>query len=278
MGRGGPGLTIHVRFVTATVNTQTITRAKSIIADCIVFVDTLLKIRRAPVEYDNLYITLLDIDAPKVVRWADTPDPTNVNTGFTWGDMIYVYRHEEMCKVLIHELVHYWNFHLPSLPDKEQQARAVFRVSDLNFNEGYVDSLAVVLYTSLMSLKTGKQFKELWDQQYDHVMYQALCVSMNYLAVQQSHIGDEIKEKTNTMSYYVVKAALYSAKKSYWDLLTSGDVNYSLTGNIDATRQFYDILLYQITDTKSDFWKRLRQVHKQRGVCRDGDTMAMTRV
>lgn len=225
----------------------------------------------------KLTITLLDIDIPKRVRWTDIPTPENVNGGFTWGDQIYVYRREEMCKVLIHEMVHYWDFQLTGAADKEAEARRIFGVADLNFNEGYVDSLAVLLYTALMSADHNRDFNKTWKRQREHVMYQALCVSMNYLAIAQQKSSTQlatIQEKTNTMSYYVVKAAIYCAGTRYWATLDK--YQYNLGSSTAATRQFYDILLDQINNTKSAFWKRMKEVHASRGVCKDGDSMRMT--
>jgi len=257
-------VSLNVRYITDDANGAAF---KEMLVGSQCIINVLSSLKPCPRRY--LYMTLIDIDLPKKVRWADIPTSMNVNTGFTAGDTIYVYRREEMMKVIIHELVHFWEFKLHDYYNSELTDYFGVVSTPINFNEGYVDSIAMVLNVALVCAKRGLNFKITWRKEFQHVMNQAVCVSANQWACEHNY------EKTNTMSYYVVKAALYCAGSTYWSLLRR--YNYNLN-NMIGVNAFYNILKHELTTEDSRFWKSMKLAHAKRGLCISGDTMKMSSV
>ena len=170
----------------------------------------------------------------------------HVNSGVSDGEQVIVYRSEEMTKVLIHELVHFYgfdhHFEINSNINIEEPLNKLF-----NFNvncksiliyEAYTDTFAcllnIIIYT-IMSKET-KSIEYNIHKEREYILNQA----SNILA----HIGfgDNLKikktycETTNVMSYYVLKAILFSNIDKFISYLLAH--NYQL----EDTQEFIKII------------------------------------
>lgn len=268
-------LKVSLRFICTQNNDTNRKNIEKSIEDCRWIINVLTSFKPPPSR--ELFITLIDVDSPKRVQWADIPNAYNVNTGFYMigQNIIYVYRREEMIKTLIHEMVHYWIFELDETYNaNKNELRQYFGIYDLNFNESYVDSIAIFLNFAFYCIKNGIVAKEnierLWVDENEHMVKRALCISINYWEIFGARTPKLITEKTNAMSYYVIKAALFCDPEYTFFLL-----NHLISGK-DMTRIYYTIIKRQIMDTSSIFWGKLREVYLKQSLCKDGDSLTMS--
>jgi len=180
-----------------------------------------------------------------------------------------------MIKTLIHEMVHYWMFELDEIGNViKSDLRQYFGIYDLNFNESYVDSIAILLNFAFYCIKNGfftkEKIERLWVDENEHMIKRALCISINYWKIFGAKTPKSITEKTNAMSYYVIKSALFCDPEYTFFLL-----NHLISGE-DMTHIYYTILKRQIMDTSSVFWGKLREVYLKQSLCKDGDSLTMS--
>lgn len=222
-----------------------------------------------------LQLYLFDLDFPKVYQKGEIPSPKHVNTGVRYDNIVIVYRREEMGKVLIHELLHRFGFEMVFNKEHDKQIRQIkrfFSVEDIVLNEAYVDALAMVMNTSFYATMMKRPFESLWVKELKHIMKQAACLSAIY---QEEFKGRKIVEKTNGLSYYVIKAmilmgvGLTGVTRASW-IVHSGQ-------SFDKQKRTISSLLKHIIDgfkPCSEFWKYYRTLSKT--PCRHGSSLRMS--
>lgn len=143
--------------------------------------------------------------------------PYNVNSGVTsslnGNGVVIVYRHEEMIKVLTHELVHFFEMDQKHISSKDEQfLNEYFKIEckSININESFVDSLAclinIIMYTILSNPKDIKKaFKKNLMTEVKFIVNQGAKV-LKYLRFKE---GAKTCEKTHVTSYYVIKSLIY---------------------------------------------------------------------
>jgi hypothetical protein len=230
---------------------------------------------------NDINIVFVDVHIPKLMSMDNVPDPNNVNTGVTirfphsMTPRVIVYRREEIVKVLIHELLHAWWFQLAGCERQIKELQSYFNISTLNFNEAYVDSLAMMINCCICCRGDPSQFQMRWRLELDHVLEKATCVVMIYDNLFGRGRDLPIEEKTNTFSYYVVKCMLFMAGDKYWDLFAG----FEFAQGHDAeamTLRILNVIESQCQNT-SVFWTHLVQNYKRVGMaCKDGASMRMS--
>jgi len=145
----------------------------------------------------------------------------HVNSGVSDGEQVIVYRSEEMTKVLIHELVHFYGFdHHFEINANINIEHSLNKLFNFNANcksiliyEAYTDTFACLLNIMLYTILESKESKEYTKN---------LVKERKYILKQGSNILDHLGysknlktknaycETTNVMSYYVVKAILFA--------------------------------------------------------------------
>lgn len=147
----------------------------------------------------------------------------DVNSGVSDGEQVIVYRSEEMTKVLIHELVHFYGF------DNHSQINSNINIEDklnklFNFNancksilmyEAYTDTFAcllnIMLYTILKAkTKESKEYTKNLSKERKYILKQGSNI-LDHLGYSKTLKNKSAYcETTNVMSYYVVKAILFA--------------------------------------------------------------------
>ena len=217
-------------------------------------------------------IYLFDLQFPKLIERNVELDYKHVNTGVTYRDTIVVYRREEMGKVLIHELIHRFGFELDRQDTKHtKDIFQFFGINYINVNEAYVDYLAMLINVAIYVQGNQLEFKKQWHKEVTHVYQQSLCIARIYHDLYSDKPdGFLIKEKTNTISYFIIKAMLYAA----WGT----NINV-IRGEFDKTLMVYDAIISQFPIT-SVFWKKiqdlLRGSSKDLYSCRHGTSLRMS--
>lgn len=171
----------------------------------------------------TIHINLIDYERlKKMPEEGHVFTSFNVNSGVTMmysenvADVL-VYRREEMGKVLIHELIHAFNIDSkPRVQDNETALRERFCLDGFtNVNEAFTDSLAcllnVILYTIFESksldgfakrldVNLTKEVRFMTGQArriLEHSKFDKMC-------------STRIREETHAISYFVIKALLFS--------------------------------------------------------------------
>jgi hypothetical protein len=140
--------------------------------------------------------------------------PLNVNTGYTVGNNIVIYRKEELIKVLIHELTHYVGLDDIAVPeDIEKQIRDHFNVTNSVYlreaiTEFWACTMNIAYYTYL-DLKQHEKSKPIFKRRFvNHLIKETkFCEEQaRRVAHRIGYCEDkQHAEKTHVISYYIIK-------------------------------------------------------------------------
>lgn len=164
----------------------------------------------------------------KIPKNNSNVEKIHVNSGYTtyyFHDNkanILIYRNEEVCKVLIHELIHALRLDLDvELHNKEIDSLFCSK-SSIKINETYTDTLACILNTILYSLfsldnDNIKDFQDIlkinFREENNFIKCQAykLLLINKYIFDKNKIICEKMNdEETNAIAYYILKALLFS--------------------------------------------------------------------
>lgn len=187
---------------------------------------------------DRLDITLIGYDGEKKLpRHGKAVTPFHVNGGVTLSGAsdasIVVYRREEVIKVLTHEMIH--AFHLDAkFISREQESffNEYFNITckSVTLNESFTDALAITINTVLYGMLHGNM-KKCFAKEIDHMLKQAQTILVHYGYVREKGklvAKRPICEQTHTVSYYVLKAVVFSNLEEFLALLGENNMCISV--------------------------------------------------
>lgn len=145
-------------------------------------------------------------------------DPDNINSGATYpGHFIYIFRKEELVKVLFHELVHYLDLDMRNHQDKFKSlySKINLKATIVNPNEAYTEIIALLLMN-------------IWEYRYKGIdidinlyinkkltlelgwSYYQICKILNYFVCYKTYeelFSDncEFRQNSNVLSYFILK-------------------------------------------------------------------------
>lgn len=147
-------------------------------------------------------------------------EPRHINGGFTYttGDDIYLFRREELGKVMVHELLHHSIYHVdPWPPAVLRRMYVAFGIDSdgcdpamdrcptmLRPNEAVVEAYALLYHLALVSGGDPRMFAAMWKQELAHAFDLAAWVRDH----QATLAGGKWKEGTHAFSYLCLRAAL----------------------------------------------------------------------
>ena len=136
--------------------------------------------------------------------------PSTLNTGYTIGNQIVVYREEEWLKVFIHECMHLFDYDA-ELRDKSELLYPLFPISrKIQLNESYCEIWARVLNCCVISVLNNVHLDHLLEKERQHSLQQMVNV-LHYMGIKYPQLMDKntvYKEKTNAFAYLVIPAIL----------------------------------------------------------------------
>lgn len=133
-------------------------------------------------------VVLRENSAPKRFPGTGPVTEGHINSGFSQGDRIVVFRCSEMHRTLVHEFLHVWKSHGPDSPGEQAVAtRALSAPHGCLLSESFVEAATWLIYGGFCprSLDPGA----------------ALTTARRYLSVQDDG-------RTNGWAYFVGKALL----------------------------------------------------------------------
>ena len=156
---------------------------------------------------------LLSHQRKELSEISDYLSPINVNSGSAIrGDIVTVWRDEEIEKVLIHEIQHYLycDFNIGT-KDSEYVTEIVnkyFKVDGIDaVNESFNETMAHIINMCYQSCKLNMDLKEIYNYEIKFLLFQCAKI-FNFFGANKMTDKIVFKQTTNVLSYYVLKTYL----------------------------------------------------------------------
>ena len=151
--------------------------------------------------------------------------PSTLNTGYTVGNQIVVYREEEWLKVFIHECMHLFLYDL-ELRDKPNLLYSLFPIH-VQVNESYCEIWARILNCCVISVMNNTYLEQLLEKERKHSSEQLVKV-LRYMKLTYPQLMDKntpYKEETNAFAYLVIPAILIQDPYQFVEWCTTNNKN-----------------------------------------------------
>jgi hypothetical protein len=181
--------------------------------DCMDRFHIAMTILRYMLKFPNT-LTSIQVDfaftsVPKQLPKHGLIGPSTLNTGYTSGNQIVVYREEEWLKVFIHECMHLFNYDL-ELRNKSELLYPLFPIQNIHINESYCEIWARILNCCVISVLNDVELDFLLQKEQKYSVYQLSNV-LNYMKLTYPQLMDKrtvYTEETNAFAYLVIPAIL----------------------------------------------------------------------
>lgn len=225
----------------------------------------------------HMHLHLIDTPVPK--RYTkSSPQLTNkeVNSGVTIKNLdsnecyVYIYRREEMMKVLIHELIHALDIdHSDFDRELEHRLKEFFGITNasLYVNETFTDTLAcylnTMIYTVIESMcmegniPLKKRFQQHLHTETKYILSQARRILDLYGTFNTNTNAiwlpnSIVHEKTHAIAYYVLKGATFSSLDTWKSFMETQH------WKLQSDEMFLHMLESIVFDVNSIFWKKMK--------------------
>lgn len=199
---------------------------KRVNLDLIMFIIKFMKklAKSFGIKHNPIELILLMSPQKKIKTSIRFLGPENINSGSTYANYkIFIWRYEEVYKVLIHELIHFFMFDkgifMKSLISNSINKHCI--IGEDRENESYTESFALIIHTYLLSRILKKPFFKLINYEINFSIYQCKKI-MNFYKIKNIK---EIINKTECISPIYQKTAVFS----YFFIKTSFLINLQKT-------------------------------------------------
>ena len=161
--------------------------------------------------------------------------PDNINSGCTIpGVSVMLWRFEEIVKVLIHELIHYYglDFYIDdkNYVDTEKFINSNFCISPASIdrpNESYTETLAILIHSCLVSHHISCTLQDVLSIELMFGLFQITKILKFYKMDNMEEIyasntntcSKQITQYTSMLSYYIIKTSLLFNYKLFIDFV-----------------------------------------------------------
>lgn len=163
---------------------------------------------------------------------------TNVNSGSTMKrKFVNVWRHEEYCKVLVHELIHFFCMDFNYTDDYYADVKSIiddhFDVDGIDrCNEAYTETLATLIHLCICSKIQKINVNDVYYYELKFIMFQTAKIikhfgGTRYNDLNKIHGSSKItlKQYTSVFSYYILKMLLLYNVDEFINMLISVKLN-----------------------------------------------------
>ena len=168
-----------------------------------------------------------------------TYTPEGVNSGSTdRNNTIIIWRKEDILKVLIHEIIHLLGFdNVEDNDDIIDHYNEKYNLGNkkLNIYEAYTEIWALLIHSYYLALVTQKTLttkisvKELF---LDYVLIEKhWCNELGGKLLDFFKEGEDVDERTNTTSYYIIKTEILNDLKGFLDLCKNPKLSMKMNDN-----------------------------------------------
>jgi hypothetical protein len=136
-------------------------------------------------------------------------ESVNVNGGQTDLVEIEIFRKEEVVKVLMHELCHFFKLDCGNINDKQEPIMSKFNIKTPNYlsvQEAFTEYLAILHHIALISYYTNQSIRLIYHYEKIFSLFQ-ICKILNHYKFKQFEdlYKNEMIQGTNVFSYYIIK-------------------------------------------------------------------------
>lgn len=179
----------------------------------------------SPVKNYPLLTIYCGMDEKKITSTNGPLTSNNINSGATYpGKTVEIWRYEELYKVLIHELIHFYEFDFYIMDkgyDKiEKYIYNSFCLNDDSFdrpNESYTETLTIIIHSLILSKYLQMDFNKLiiYEISFSSIqLYKILkyfkyikkdITIDNFMKNDKCDCNSMISQRTSVLSYYIIK-------------------------------------------------------------------------
>jgi len=237
---------------------------KKLINQLVNRVNTMKKISKNKND-NNIYIWLTN-EKKMLPKTGNTLNTLHVNSGLSYvyspeveknGD-IYIWRKEELPKVLIHELLHSLRYDYYSQNDYlNNLIYQDFNVNHhVNVNESYTETLATILNCIFYTIEHDKDYEyflALLSNEIEHSNQQVdkLLKHYGYHDISELSRGNSnkiFKQETGVFSYYILKAMVMNNLDNFMKFSMKNRLYYPKNGD----KKYYTLLKKYYIDYKPE--------------------------
>jgi uncharacterized protein (UPF0147 family) len=155
--------------------------------------------------------------------------PDSINTGSRYKNIITIWRQEELLKVLIHELVHYFGFDSAITKTYRANIDGTIRLS-----EAYTEAVAITIHcvyvlSSLYQTFSEENCKKILLYEINFSIYQCSKILGYFDITSLDQLSPKFKQTTDVFSYYFIKT-IFLLSNDFYDMINK-DI-YATNNNI----------------------------------------------
>ena len=192
--------------------------------------------------------------------------PNEINTGASDGFHIYLWREEEIIKVLFHELIHHYDLDLKHGCNYiGSRLKSLFNIEPdchIKPNEAYTETCAIILYLIYEIIKNYQVFDyalfyKYLENEIRWSIYQS-CKIINsfecfnkFSDLIKKDLNCKIKQKTSVISYFIIKTSLLFNLDKFIQLLEdNGQSSFKYINSNENYDNFYNTIIICLRNKK----------------------------
>jgi hypothetical protein len=188
------------------------------------------------IKYNPIDLTLILTSQKKLITNKKFLGPENINSGSTYfNNSVLIWRIEEVYKVLIHELIHFFGFDhslfMNSLSNNGTNKHCIN--GDDRENEAYTESFALSIHTFILSKFLKVPFFDLFNYEINFSLIQCKKI-LDFFKIDNikdiifnKNCDNPIYQKTGVFSYFFIKTSLILNLKNTMDFIYKNSKNIS---------------------------------------------------
>lgn len=192
----------------------------------------------APKKINNVQIVILPTKHKKQMDMNTSVvlGPRHINSGMMHRQLNYafivVYRFEELFKVLLHELMHLYQFDYYEYPEvaalyaNDLKRRYNIESARLCMSETFNDAVALTFYLGFFIairrpqyMESLEQFTNSYRANYVHMTNYLVKMAAKLMIYCDRHFNGTLREDTHMFAYYIAKAALFVNSRKMFQFL-----------------------------------------------------------
>ncbi len=159
--------------------------------------------------------------------------PIHVNSGSSLtGEFVQIWRREELYKVLIHELIHFYDIDFKEQVNNKALDLKKYLKTEYNINghdcanESYTEFLALLINCCFSSVYLNINVTTLFNYEIKFTLFQ-ICKILKFLNI--NSFKDGVAQSTSALSYYYIKGLFLINNDKVFKFLNNDIANIKIT-------------------------------------------------
>lgn len=191
----------------------------------------------------------------------------NINSGASIpGQNVIIWRKEEIYKVLIHELIHFFEFDFHLFHDGYDQLKQdimkTYNISEVDCpNESYTECFAVIIHSAFVAYKINDLFSKVFEKELKFTLFQICKILSFYNITDMKQLGyKQIRQTTSVFSYFIIKGMLIFNIDKVFSFINNDIKQIKITDRID---DFNELIKTCATDEYFEFIQEMLSIVKK---------------